>query len=64
MNVGYNLKKIREREKFTQRELAIAANCTTAYISQIERGTKSLSLIMAYTFAKILNCSLYDFINQ
>lgn len=64
MNIGFNIKSIRENRHFTQRELALKIGCTTAYISQIERGSRNINLLMALTISKILDCSLYDLVGE
>lgn len=60
MSINVNLKKIREEKHFTQRELAIGVNVSSTFISCLERGTKTLSLALAYDISKFLDCSLYD----
>lgn len=60
MNISENLKTLRKKNNFSQRELAQAINVNQSFISQVERGTKTLSLIIAYEISKALNCSLYD----
>lgn len=60
MSINTNLKKIREERNFTQRELAIGVNVSSTFISCLERGTKTLSLALAYDISEFLNCSVYD----
>ena len=60
MNISENLRILRKNSNFSQRDLAQAINVNQSFISQVERGTKTLSLIIAYEISKILNCSLYD----
>lgn len=60
MNISENLKILRKKNNFSQRELAQAINVNQSFISQVERGTKTLSLIIAYDISEVLNCSLYD----
>lgn len=58
MNISENLKILRKKNNFSQRELAQAINVNQSFISQVERGTKTLSLIIAYDISEVLNCSL------
>ena len=62
MNISENLKVLRKKNNFSQRELAQVINVNQSFISQVERGTKTLSLIIAYDISKVLNCSIYDLI--
>lgn len=60
MNISENLRILRKNSNFSQRDLAQAINVNQSFISQVERGTKTLSLIIAYEISKALSCSLYD----
>ncbi len=62
MNISENLKVLRKKNNFSQCELAQAINVNQSFISQVERGTKTLSLIIAYDISRVLNCSIYDLI--
>ena len=54
MNLSEKLKKLREEKNLTQAELAEKANITQSMVAQIERGTKSPTVILAYELAKAL----------
>jgi Predicted transcriptional regulators len=58
MNVGKNIRRIREQTGFTQAYVAEQAGVTQAMLCQIERGTKNPSLQLGAEIARILNCSL------
>lgn len=60
--LGEKLKEIRLNNKMTQEELAEKVNVSRPMISQIERGTKSLSLLLSQELAQALNCSIEDFL--
>ena len=54
MNIGENLKHIRETRGMTQVALAEAVGVTPSMITQIERGTKALSVQLAVAIAQAL----------
>lgn len=60
--LGEKLKEIRLNNKMTQEELAEKVNVSWPMISQIERGTKNLSLLLSQELAQALNCSIEDFL--
>ena len=60
MSIGDNLKKKREEAGMTQVELAKRVGVSFPMISQIERGTKSLSLPLAKAVTEVLCCGLED----
>ena len=64
MNVGGNIRRIREAKGVTQTELAEAAGVTQSMLCQIERGTKNPSLQVANEFALALGCAIEDFLND
>lgn len=64
MSINSNLKRIREDKHFTQREVAVGVNVASTFISCLERGTKTLSLALAYDISKFLDCSLYDLVGE
>lgn len=43
--VGFNIRRYREKKGWTQEQLAFEANLHRAYIGQIERGEKNIGLI-------------------
>lgn len=60
MNIGENVRKIRTKKNITQAELARKVNISQAMLCQIERGTKSLSLLLARDIAEVLGCDVKD----
>lgn len=64
MNIGENMKRIREEKGITQAELARGVNLTSPAINQYERGTKIPSLLTAYYISKFLDCSVLDFLGK
>lgn len=64
MSIGTNIRKIREEKGVKQVELAEKVGVTQAMICQIERGTKPPSLPLSVDIAKVLECSINDFIEE
>lgn len=64
MSVGDNIKRMREKKGLTQVELGNEVGVTHGMISQIERGSKVPSVILAYNIAQALECTLDDFIEK
>lgn len=60
LNVGSNLKTIREEHGFTQEQLAEAVGVRQSMIAQIERGTKALTIVLGAEIAGVLHCRLDD----
>lgn len=58
MNVGENIRRIREDQKLTQAYVADQAGISQAMLCQIERGTKNPSLQIGKEIADVLGCSL------
>lgn len=52
--VGFNIRRIRERRGFSQEELAALAGLHRAYVGQIERGEKNIGLKNLEKIAKAL----------
>lgn len=57
---GANLKKIRERRDFTQAQLAIDSDLDISYISRIENGKISPSLIYLKYIADTLGIDIKE----
>lgn len=64
MSIGENIKIFRERNGLTQEQLAYRLHVSRPLISQIERGTKTLSLPLGKAMADILNCSIEDLLKE
>jgi len=64
--IGVNVKKIREREGFSQHDLALAiGHKSSTIISQAELGkNKHFNIEQLYKIAKILNCKICDFLEE
>lgn len=63
MNVGQNIKRIREERGVTQVHLAEAVGVTQSMLCQIERGTKLPSLPLSAQIADVLRCDVHDFLS-
>lgn len=64
MNIGKNIKKLREKKNIKQAELAEKTGVTQAMICQIERGTKNPSLQVGVDIAKVLDCTVEELLNK
>lgn len=62
MSVGSNIKHLRMMNGLSQEELADKVNVTKSMISQIERGTKNLTMELGEELAKVLGCDIRDFV--
>lgn len=58
MNVGENIRRIREEKELTQAYVAEQVGISQAMLCQIERGTKNPSLQVGKEIADVLGCSL------
>lgn len=56
--LGNNIREERINQNMTQRELAYYAHVTPAYIGQIERGERNVSLDVLVQIANSLNTSV------
>ncbi|MBC2854537.1 helix-turn-helix domain-containing protein [Cetobacterium sp. 2G large] len=57
---GKRLKEIRNKKKITQEKLSELANIDRSYISDIERGVKSVSLEKIDQLAKALDINIVE----
>ena len=64
MSIGENVRRIRKQYGIQQKELALAVEVKPPMIAQIERGTRTLSLPLACKIAKVLDCSVMDFLDD
>lgn len=62
MNLGENVRKYRERRNLTQQEVAEQAGIRQAYLSQVERGTKTLTVPTALAIARVLDVTLSELV--
>lgn len=60
MNIGENVKRLREAKNLTKTALAAEVGVTYSMICQIERGTKTLSLPLALNIADVLGCTIAE----
>lgn len=60
MSIGENVKYMREKAQMTQEELSKKVGVKQHMISQIERGTKTLTIPLAMQIAEVLECSILD----
>ena len=63
MSIGENIKNRRKSAGMSQNDLAAAVGVSVPMICQIERGTKSVTLMLGAEIAKILQCDLNDLVN-
>ena len=59
--VGFNIRKIRERKKLSQEQVANFADLHRAYMGQIERGEKNIGLKNLEKIAKALKVNIKEF---
>ena len=64
MNIGANLKRLREAANISQTDLAKKVNVSQAMICQIERGSKSMPITLGAAIAEALGCELLDLVKQ
>lgn len=64
MNVGRNIRNLREHRGITQVQLAEKVGLTQAMLCQIERGTKNPSLQVGAEIAKSLSCKVDDLLAE
>ncbi len=60
MNIGENIKQMRNKKGWTQAELAHKVGIGQTMIGHIERGAKIPSLIVALDLAKALGCTVEE----
>ena len=60
MTIGENIRKRREEIGMKSTELAKSVQVSQPMISQIERGTKTVSLPLAAEIARVLDCEVQD----
>ena len=61
--LGQNIRKYRKKRHLTQRDLAVAIDCTYEFICRIERGQMFISLRRLFKLADILEVKVSDLIN-
>lgn len=61
---GQRLRNIRKQKKLSQEELSLKAGLHRTYISDIERGSRNVSLENIEKIARALNISKEEFFNK
>lgn len=64
MNVGGNIRRIREEKGISQVWLAEQVGISQPMLCQIERGTKNPSLQISVAIATTLGCNVNDFVGE
>lgn len=64
MSIGENIKDMRQRKEWTQRELAERVGIGQSMIAQIERGTKTVTMPLGKQIAEVFGCTLDDLFND
>lgn len=64
LRVGRNIRRIRLERHMTQDELAERACISTSYCANIERGMKSVSLLVLFDIADALQVSANDLLYE
>lgn len=64
MSIGENVRRIRIECGMPQKDLALAVEVEPPMISMVERDTRALSLPLACKIAKVLGCSVMDFLDD
>ncbi|MDQ6757058.1 MAG: helix-turn-helix transcriptional regulator [Bacteroidota bacterium] len=59
--IGQRIKKLREKEEMSQKDLAYAADLDRSYIASIENGQRNVSIINIEKIATALNTSIKEF---
>ena len=59
--LGMRLREVRQSRAVSQEQLAHIANITPAYLGQVERGTKNITVHMLDRICQALNITLCDF---
>lgn len=61
--LGQNIKANRKKKHLTQRDLAVALDCTYEFICRVERGQMYISLRRLFQLADILEVKMSDLID-
>lgn len=61
---GRRLRQLRQACGYSQEELALRAEITTAYVGQIERGLKNPTVAVIESLCRAMNLSLAEFFQQ
>lgn len=61
-SIGSNIRQLRSRAGLTQEQLAERADLHPVYISQVERGTKAISVEALWKLSKALRVAMSAFL--
>lgn len=61
--IAYRMRNLRIEHQYTQEELALESNVDRAYIGQIERCEKNVTVMTLQKIAKSFNMNVQDFLN-
>ena len=61
LHLGDRLREIRQSRAMSQEQLALSAELTSAYVGQVERGSKNVTAHTLNKICKALNISLSEF---
>jgi len=64
LTIGQRIKKLREKNGMSQKDLAYTADLDRSYIASIENGQRNVSIINIKKIATALNISLKEFFND
>ena len=64
MSTGQIIQNKRQKAGLTAKALAELVGVTQPHITQIERGTKGVSLALAAEFAKVFGCKIQDLVDD
>lgn len=64
MNIAENITKLREANGISKSELARRLEVAPSMVTQMEKGTKTVSLQAAAAMTKIFNCKIDDLIGE
>lgn len=62
--IGENIRKQRRKIGMTSTDLARSVQVSQPMISQIERGTKTVSLPLAAEIARVLGCEIQELLDN
>ena len=61
--MGHHIRKLRKARGWTQLRFAKEAGLDRAFISELERGSKTMSYVYAAKLARVLGLTLSEFFN-
>lgn len=61
MDIGKNIKRVRQERGLTQKQLAESVGVTSPMITQIERGTRHATMELGKEIADALGCDVNEF---